>query len=377
MKIPFVKPPLLGHEEGYILEAIRSGHHDGNGPFTKKCHSFIESQFDVKKTLLTTSCTDALEMAAYLVDAQPGDEFIVPSYTFSSTATAFVSRGLKPIFVDIRNDTLNIDETKIEALITKKTKAIVPIHYAGTVAEMDTINNIAKEHNLVVIEDAAQAVNSKYKGNFAGSLSDMGTYSFHATKSYSCGEGGALTLNNENFYERSEYLWEKGTDRSQVIKGLKNKYWWVDYGSSFLLSDILAAMLLAQLEVKDELQLMRKKLYDSYSTVLSPLKEKGLGLPYVPEECESNFHAFYLVFPTPEQRSRFLDLVISNNVVSYIGYIPLHSSPMGVKLGGGRFVLPVTDHVSERVVRLPFYLMSNDEINYACDVIHSCAKKVL
>jgi len=377
MQVPFVKVPIGEDSRKYILQAFDSGCHAGGGVFTKRCHRFMEKHFGIKKVLLTTSCTDALEMAAFLIDGRPGGEFIVPSYTFSSTANAFASKGMIPVFVDIRKDTLNIDETKIEELITPKTKAIVPIHYAGIPAEMDAINEIAELHNLVVIEDAAQAVNSKYKGRFAGSLSQLGTFSFHASKAYSCGEGGALTMNDEKYFVRSEFLWEKGTDRSLVIKGSKNKYRWVDYGSSFLPSDILAAMLFANLQSKDDMQEARKKLYLAYKQTFRDLEDMGLRTPTIPREVESNFHAFFLVFPEPDQRAHFLENAILRNVIPYIGYVPLHSSPMGKILGGAEYHLPVTDYITERVVRLPFYLMTEKEIDYACSVLYDSAKEAL
>lgn len=366
MKIPFVKAPMIGNEEKYLLESFRSNFHGGNGPFTRKCHKFIEDYFGIGKVLMTTSCTDALEMAAFLVDADPGDEFIVPSYTFSSTANAFASRGLIPIYCDIRMDTLNIDENKIEGLITTKTKAIVPIHYAGIPAEMSHINSISQKYGIPVIEDAAQAVNSKYKGEFAGSLSDIGTFSFHATKSYSSGEGGALTLNRDSYFERAEYLWEKGTDRSLVVQGIQNKYSWVDYGSSFLPSDILASLLFGQLENIDLMQDIRKKVHDNYLKTFEAFADDGLKMTYVPEHIETNYHAFWLLFEKPQQRELFLKLSLSEQLSPYIGYIPLHSSPMGKRLGGDKFELPITDHVASSIARLPFYLMTDEELNFAC-----------
>ncbi len=372
-----MKVPMFRDEKKYLNEAFDLGYHAGAGPFTGKCHTFLRERFRIGKALLTTSCTDALEMAALLVDAKPGDEFILPSYTFSSTATAFVLRGMKPVFVDIREDTLNIDEKLVERNVTKKTRAIVPIHYAGVPAEMDVINDIARRRGITVVEDAAQAVNSTYHGRYAGALADLGAFSFHATKAYSCGEGGALCMNREEYFQRSEFLWEKGTDRSLVIKGLKNKYHWVDVGSSFLLSDLLAAILLAQLENMDEIQKRREKLYRAYGESFMDLEEKGLRLPVIPPGIESNFHAFFLVFPKEEQRDRFLDLALERSVSPYIGYIPLHSSPFGTTLGGREYNLSVTDRIAKTVVRLPFYLMEDGEIEYACAVLRDCAERVL
>ena len=366
MRIPFVKAPIIGNEEKYLLESFRSNFHGGNGPFTKKCHEFIETHFNIGKSLLTTSCTDALEMGAFLINGCPGDEFIVPSYTFSSTANAFVSRGMTPIFCDIREDTLNIDDSQIEELINEKTKAIVPIHYAGIPAEMDRINLLASNYDIPVIEDAAQAVNSKYNGNYAGSLSEIGTFSFHTTKSYSAGEGGALTLNNTKYFERAEYLWEKGTDRCLVTQGLQNKYSWVDYGSSFLPSDILAALLFGQFENLDLMQNKREKVHLAYLETFKEFCEDGLKMISVPDHVDTNFHAFWILFEKPQQRELFLKLSNSKSLSPYIGYVPLHSSPMGKRLGGDNFDLPVTDHVGSSLVRMPFYLMSDEELDFAC-----------
>lgn len=377
MKIPFVKVPIVGSEKEYLNQAFDSGHHDGNGIFTKKCQDLLENQFNIGKTLLTTSGTDALEMAAMLLDSSPGDEFILPSYTFSSTATAFIREKMIPVFCDIRKDTLNIDETKIEELITDRTRAIVVVHYAGVCAEMDTINQIAMKHNIIVIEDAAQAVNSKYNNRYAGSLAELSCFSFHKTKSYSCGEGGALGMNKENYYLRSEYLWEKGTDRSLVIQGLKNKYWWVDEGSSFLPSDLLAAILYAQLEKKEESQLKRKHLYLSYQNALLRFVKYGLSIPHIPEHCESNYHAFWILLPNSKKREQFIEKCLSRNISVYIGYIPLHNAPKGEKLGGLKYNLPVTRNISNRVVRLPFYLMEENEIEYTISNITEILEELI
>jgi dTDP-4-amino-4,6-dideoxygalactose transaminase len=374
MRIPFVKAPIVGNEEEYLLKSFRSGYHGGGGSFTKKCHEFMHEKFTIGKAIMTTSGTDALEMTAFLINGQPGDEFIVPSYTFSSTANAFASKGMIPVYCEIRADTLNMDENKIEALITEKTKAIVPIHYAGIPAEMDKINEIAKKYNLPVIEDAAQAFNSKYNGKYAGTLCELGIFSFHATKSYSSGEGGALTMNNEKYYDRAEFLWEKGTDRSLVVQGLKNKYSWVDYGSSFLPSDLLSALLYAQFQNLDLMQERRKKLHDSYVSAFKPLEALGLTMTCVPDNIETNYHAFWLLFNNSIQRDKFLELSLSKDISPYIGYMPLHSSPMGKKLGGDKYNLPITDHVSESIVRLPFYLMTDEEIEYTCSNLYETAK---
>ena len=373
-KFPFVKPPIAGKEEEYFLKAFRSGNHAGGGPFTSECQSFIEKKFNIGKTLLTTSCTDALEMASFLINGAVNDEFIVPSYTFSSTANAFVSRGMVPVFCEIDQRTLNIDPKKIEALITNKTKAIVPIHYAGIPSEMNLINDIAKKYNLIVIEDAAQAFNSKYKGKYAGALGDLSTFSFHATKSYSCGEGGALNINNSKFNERSEYLWEKGTDRSLVVQGLKNKYSWVDYGSSFLPSDLLSSILLAQLEEIDFLQMKREKLFFEY---YEKFKDLNLQTIEIPEGVENNFHAFWIVFNTPNQRDLFIKKSNEINIMPYIGYIPLHNSKMGEKVGRTPYPLLHTESISSRIVRLPFYIMSSGEIEFVSSKLLKIAKECL
>ncbi len=373
-KFPFVKPPITGKEEEYFLKSFRSGFHSGGGPFTLKCQAFIEKKFNVSKSLLTTSCTDALEMASFLINGSIGDEFIVPSYTFSSTANAFVSRGMIPVFCEIDPKTLNVDPKKIESLITKKTKAIVPIHYAGIPSEMTEIINIANKHKLIVIEDAAQAFNSKYKVKYAGSIGDLSTFSFHASKSYSCGEGGAININNTRFNERSEYLWEKGTDRSLVVKGLKNKYSWVDHGSSFLPSDLLSSILLAQFEKLDFLQKKRKRLFVEYYEKFSQL---DLQTIIIPEHVENNFHAFWVVFKTSKQRDLFIKKSVEINILPYIGYIPLHDSKMGKKVGRTPFSLSNTEKISSQIVRLPFYIMSDEEIKYVSNKLYEIAKECL
>lgn len=377
MKIPFVKAPRIGKQIEYLMDSYNSGFHIGNGKYTKLCHSFIQKKFGIKKTLLTTSCTDALEMCAFLINAKNGDEFIVPSYTFSSTANAFASKGLNPVYCDIRIDTCNIDENKIENLITKKTKAIVVVHYAGIPCEMNKILDIGKKYNIPIIEDAAQAFNSKYENRYAGSISELGTFSFHSSKSYSSGEGGALTINNSKYLERSEYLWEKGTDRSLVVQGLKNKYSWVDYGSSFLPSDILASILYAQLEKIDESQKIRKKLHDSYFQNFSRLKEYGLNFLHVPDNVSPNYHAFWITFNNNKQRDLFLKESLNSNISPYIGYMPLHTSPMGLKLSQRKFDLPLTDKVASTICRLPFYLMNDNEIKYVSNSLFKIAFKIL
>tara|TARA_B100000780_G_scaffold273742_1_gene237708 strand:+ start:3352 stop:4491 length:1140 start_codon:yes stop_codon:yes gene_type:complete len=377
MKFPFVKPPITGKEEEYFLKAFRSGFHSGGGPYTLACQSFIQKQFKINKSLLTTSCTDALEMASFLINGKIGDEFIVPSYTFSSTANAFVSRGMTPVFCEIDEKTLNIDVRKIEALITKNTKAIIPIHYAGIACEMDVINKIALKHNLIVIEDAAQAFNSKYNGKYAGSLGHLSTFSFHATKSYSCGEGGALNINDTIFSERSEFLWEKGTDRSLVTKGLKNKYSWVDNGSSFLPSDLLASILLAQFENINLLQKKREKLFNKYDQKFNQLEKLGLQKITIPNNVQSNYHAFWILFPTNKQRDLFIKKSLEKQISPYIGYVPLHNSKMGEKIGKTPNKLVKTESISARIVRLPFYIMSETEMDIISNNLYNIAEKCL
>jgi dTDP-4-amino-4,6-dideoxygalactose transaminase len=377
MKFPFVKPPITGKEEEYFLKAFKSGHHSGGGPYTIACQNFIQKEFSINKTLLTTSCTDALEMASFLINGNSEDEFIVPSYTFSSTANAFVSRGMTPVFCEIDEKTLNIDVKKIEALITNKTKAIVPIHYAGIPSEMDEINKIASKYKLVVIEDAAQAFNSKYKNKYAGSIGDLSTFSFHSSKSYSCGEGGALNINNPVFKERSEFLWEKGTDRSLVTKGLKNKYSWVDYGSSFLPSDLLASILLAQFDNINSLQSKRKKLFNSYDEKFRQLEGLGLQKIIIPKKIQNNFHAFWVIFPSAKQRDLFIEKSHKKNISPYIGYVPLHNSKMGEKVGKTIYKLKKTESISSRIVRLPFYIMSEIEIELISNSLYKIAKECL
>jgi dTDP-4-amino-4,6-dideoxygalactose transaminase len=370
MIIPFVKPPMIGKEFESIKKSLGSYSHSGGGPFTKECQQFLENKFQIKKSILTTSCTSALEVASILINGKNEDEVIVPSFTFSSTVNAFAMRGMKPVYVDVRKDTLNINEKLIEEAITKKTKAIVPIHYAGIPAEMDEINKIAKKYGLIVIEDAAQAVNSKYKNKYAGSLSDIGAFSFHASKAYSCGEGGAITLNNEQYFDRVEYIVEKGTDRSLVVQGLQNKYSWVDYGSSFLPSDILASLLISQLKNKNYLQEKRKKLFDSYKSIFENYEQHGIKFINPPKNVESNYHAFWIILNDNEMRDQFLQLSMEYNIFAYIGYIPLHTSKMGVQLGGLKYDLPITDDFSQRIVRLPFYIMNRSEINYVSEIFN-------
>jgi dTDP-4-amino-4,6-dideoxygalactose transaminase len=352
--IPFNKPYLTGKEVYYIKEAVKSGKISGNGIFTKKCHLYFQEHFGFKKCLLTTSCTDALEMAAILCDIKPGDEVIVPSYTFVSTANAFVLRGAKIVFADSRPDHPGIDEYKIEALITPKTKAIVIVHYAGVACDMDIIMGLANNYNLFVIEDAAQAINSFYRGRPLGSIGHIGCFSFHETKNIQCGEGGMLVINDDRFLIRSEIIWEKGTNRAEFFRGEVNKYGWVDIGSSFLPSEITAAFLYAQLEKLDEIQSIRKAIWDIYFEELQILKEFGINLPYIPDYATNNAHMFYLVCHDIEQRAKIITLFKENDILSVFHYLSLHKSPYFKNKHDGRD-LSESDRYSDCLLRLPFY----------------------
>lgn len=365
MKIPFFRPPTTGNELNVLKESIGNGHHSGNGPFSKQVHSFIERKFKIGKCLLTTSCTDALEMCALLVNAKPGDEVIVPSYTFSSSALSFASNGFKPVFVDVDINTKNITIENIKKGFTKKTKAIVVVHYAGIVCDMDPIMDFAKKNNIIVIEDAAQAVNSMYKNRYAGSIADLATFSFHATKGYSCGEGGAILINNPNYYERADFIWEKGTNRSQVISGIIDKYSWVDWGSSFLLSDILASLLFDQLNNLNLLQISRKKVFDEYYNFFNTNSYfKYIRHIKLPENVQTNFHAFWIEFKDLEIRHELISKLKSYNIDAYIGYVPLHSSKKGMQIGSTLGEMKNTENAGNRLLRLPLYQMSEDEIKY-------------
>lgn len=354
--IPFNIPPMVGNEKKYVGEAIDSHKICGDGQFTKKCNKWLEDKTGTNKALLTTSCTHATEMAALLADIAPGDEVIMPSYTFVSTADAFVLRGAKVVFVDIRPDTMNIDETKIEAAITKKTKAIVPVHYAGIACEMDTIMDIARRHNLYVIEDAAQGVMSTYKGHALGTIGDFGCYSFHETKNYSMGEGGALLVKNPDLAEKAEIIREKGTNRAKFFRGQIDKYTWVEAGSSYLPSELNAAYLYAQLEEADKINNARLDIWNYYYENLKDLQDRGLiELPYVPEECVHNAHMFYIKSKDLDERTRFIDYMKERNIGCVFHYIPLHSAPAGKKFGRFHGEDKYTTKESERLVRLPLY----------------------
>ncbi|MCR5209309.1 MAG: dTDP-4-amino-4,6-dideoxygalactose transaminase [Lachnospiraceae bacterium] len=362
--INFNVPPYTGKELDYIKECVESQKICGDGKYTKKCNEWIEKKTGVSKCLLTTSCTHATEMAALLADIREGDEVIMPSYTFVSTADAFVLRGAKVVFVDIRPDTMNIDEQKIEAAITPKTRAVVPVHYAGIGCEMDTIMDIASRKGLVVIEDAAQGIMSAYKGKALGAIGDMGCFSFHETKNYSMGEGGALLMRDSKYIEEAEIIREKGTDRSRFFRGQVDKYTWVNYGSSYLPSDMNAAYLYAQLEMADEINDARKKIWNTYYKELKPLEEAGLiTLPTVPGGCVHNAHMFYIKAKDFEERTKLISFLKANDILSVFHYIPLHSSPAGLKFGRFNGEDEYTTKESERLTRLPLYYGLTEEQN--------------
>lgn len=354
--IHFNVPPFTGKEIEYICKAIDNHKICGDGEFTKKCNAELEKIFSPSKVLLTTSGTSALEMAAVLCNVKPGDEVIMPSYTFCSTADAFVQRGATIVFVDVRPDTMNIDEKKIEKAITDKTKVIVPVHYAGVACEMDTIMDIARRHNLLVVEDAAQAIFSTYKGKLCGTIGDFGCLSFHETKNLSMGEGGAIIINHEKDYEDAEILREKGTNRSKFFRGQIDKYTWVNYGSSYLPSDMNAAYLYAQIEKKDEIQNYRLAIWNKYYEVFKKLEDNGkIRLPIIPQDCVHNSHMFYFITKSLEERSDFIKYMKDNDVLCVFHYIPLHSAPAGIKFGRFDGKDEITTEYSERLVRLPLY----------------------
>lgn len=354
--IPFNQPFAVGKEFEYIRQAIKNVHTCGDGPFTKKCHTLLEQTLGVSKALLTTSCTHALEMAALLLNLQPGDEVIFPSFTFVSTVNAFVLRGVYPVFCDIRPDTLNLDENKLEKLITPRTKVIVPVHYAGVGCEMDAIMELAGQYGVAVVEDNAHGLFGKYKGKYLGTIGCLATQSFHETKNFNCGEGGALLINDPQYIERAEVIREKGTNRSRFYRGQVDKYTWVDLGSSYLPSDMLAAYLYAQLEVQEQIQAKRQEIWEYYHKHLQDWAEKhGIRFPIVPDHCEQAYHMFYLLMPSLEKRQALIAHLKAQNIISAFHYLPLHLSEMGQKFGGKEGDCPVTEDVSDRLVRLPFY----------------------
>ena len=375
--IPFNKPHITGKEVHYIYDAVATGHISGNGKYTKMCQTFFEEKWGYKKTLLTTSCTDALEMCALLLDIKPDDEVIMPSYTFVSTALAFVRQGAKIVFADSRADHPGIDEDKIESLITPKTKAIVPVHYAGVACAMDKIMDIANRHNLFVVEDAAQAIDSYYTGNDGkkralGSIGHLGTFSFHETKNIQCGEGGLLAINDERFIKRAEIIWEKGTNRAEFFRGEVNKYGWVDIGSSFLPSEITAAFLWAQLENLESIQTRRVEIWDHYYTGLKDWSDKtGIRLPVIPDYATNNGHMFYLVCQYPEQRNSLIKNLKDNGIHSVFHYLSLHESPYYHSKHDDR-VLINADEYSEKLIRIPFYFyLAIENQDYIKQTLHS------
>jgi dTDP-4-amino-4,6-dideoxygalactose transaminase len=339
-----------------MLKALTSGSLAGDGEFTQQCHRLLEQALGVDRVLLTTSCTDALEMSALLLQIQPGDQIIVPSFTFVSTINAFVMRGAEPVFVDIRPDTLNMDEAKLESLVTSRTRAIVPVHYAGVGCEMDAILTTARKYNIPVVEDNAHGLFGRYKGQYLGTFGAMATQSFHQTKNFSCGEGGALLINDARLLERAEIIREKGTNRSRFLQGQVDKYSWVDVGSSFLPSDLLAAMLYAQLEVREQIQFRRRQIWEFYESNLKNWSASNrVKLPTIPEHCDQAYHLFYLIMPSGTSRARLMNHLKSQGIQTTFHYLPLHLSEMGQQFGGKPGDCPVTEYVSERLLRLPLY----------------------
>ncbi len=360
--IPFNKPFMTGRELWHIAQAHTNGHLSGDGQFTKLCHGWLEQHTGSRRALLTHSCTAALEMAALLADLQPGDEVIMPSYTFVSTANAFALRGAVPVFVDIRPDTLNLDESKIEAAITPRTRMIVPVHYAGVACEMDTIMAIAQRHDLIVVEDAAQGIMSTYKGRPLGSIGHMGAYSFHETKNIIAGEGGALLVNDARFAERAEIIREKGTNRSQFFRGQVDKYTWVDIGSSYLPGEVIAAFLWAQMQEADQITARRMALWQHYHAALAPLEAAGqLRRPLMPADCQHNAHMYYILLESVQQRSNVIAHMKTLGVSSVFHYVPLHSAPAGLHYSRTAGAMSHTDQLSERLLRLPLWLGLEDQ----------------
>jgi dTDP-4-amino-4,6-dideoxygalactose transaminase len=371
IRIPFNRPFAAGDELDYIRSAIAEAKFSGDGSFTAKCHLLLEQSLGVQRALLTTSCTHALEMAALLLDTGPDDEVMVPSFAFPSAANAFVLRGAKPVFVDIRADTLNIDKTQIEQRITARTKAIFLVHYAGVGCEMDTIMTIARRHDIAVVEDNAHGLYGKYRGRYLGTLGQLATLSFHETKNFTCGEGGALLINDAQFIQRAEILREKGTDRSRFFRGEIDKYTWVDIGSSYLPSDLLAAFLRAQLEHRDQIQAMRRQIFEIYARELASWAEtSGVRLPIVPAECEQSYHMFYMIMPSFESRQALISHLASFGILAVFHYLPLHLSPMGLRFGGRQGDCPVTEDLADRLLRLPFFTgMTSLELSQVIDAV--------
>jgi dTDP-4-amino-4,6-dideoxygalactose transaminase len=354
--IPFNRSSLVGRELEHIFRTMTIGQIAGDQTYSKKCHALLEEVLGVKKALVTTSCTHALEMSALLLDIQPGDEVIVPSFTFVSTANAFALRGARIVFADIRPDTLNLDETRLEELITERTKAIVPVHYAGVGCEMDTILEIAHRHNVAVVEDNAHGLFGKYRGRWLGTFGCLATQSFHETKNITCGEGGALLINDPLLVERAEIIREKGTDRSRFFRGQVDKYSWVNVGSSYVMSDVLAAFLYAQLEVWETIQERRRRIWEYYDRHLREwAQSRGIGCPVVPAHCDQSYHMYYLYMASLQDRQALISFLRERGILCVFHYVPLHLSPMGRRMGGGNAECAVTEETGDRLVRLPFY----------------------
>jgi len=372
IKVDFNRPVVVGNEFEYMRQAVDNGHISGDGPFTKRCHAFLEKELGIPKALLTTSCTHALEMAAILLDIQPGDEVIIPDFTFVSTVNAFVLRGAKPVFVDIRPDTLNLDESRLEAAITPRTKAIAPVHYAGVGCEMDSIMEIARHYDIPVVEDNAHGLFGKHKGKFLGTFGSMAAQSFHETKNFTSGEGGALLINDPALVERAEIIREKGTNRSRFFRGQVDKYTWVDIGSSYLPSDILAAFLFAQFEQREKIQFHRRQVWEMYHAGLKDWAgAHDVRLPHVPHHCEQSYHMFYMLLPNLELRQKLITYLRECGVYSVFHYLPLHLSEMGLRFGGKAGHYPVTERVSDQLVRLPFHnALTSAEQEQVIDLLH-------
>ncbi|MEM9553848.1 MAG: dTDP-4-amino-4,6-dideoxygalactose transaminase [Acidobacteriota bacterium] len=374
--LPFNRAALTGRETRYMLEAVARGHISGDGPFTKRCHAWFEERLGVEKALLTTSCTHALELSALVLDLAPGDEVIVPSFTFVSTVNAFALRGVRPMFVDIRPDTLNLDENLLEAALTERTRAIVPVHYAGVGCEMDAIGELAAARGLAVVEDNAHGLLGHYKDRLLGTFGDLATLSFHETKNVSCGEGGALLINRPELRERAEIGREKGTNRSRFLRGQVDKYTWVDLGSSYLPSDLLAAFLAAQLESIDQIQADRARVWHAYRERLGAWAETvGVGLPQVPAHCRQAYHMFYMICPDAEKRDALIAGLRREDILAVFHYVPLHSARMGRTFGYREGDLPVTEDRSARLVRLPFFReLTEADIDRVCDAVRAVAR---
>lgn len=370
-RIPFNRPYFTGRERAYIDAVLASRNIAGDGAFAHRCEALMRQRFGAASVQLTTSCTAALEVAALLSDLEPGDEVLMPSYTFVSTANAFWLRRAKVKFVDIRRDTLNIDETKIETAVGPRTRAIAPVHYAGVGCEMDAIMTIAEKHGLRVIEDAAQGVNATYKGRFLGTIGDMGCYSFHESKNFVAGEGGAFLTNNRDLARRAEIVREKGTNRSQFFRGEVDKYTWMDIGSSYIASDLLAALLLAQLEAMDEITALRGRAYGRYAMALAPLVDAGtIEIQSIPQHCATNFHLFYILVEDLGTRTRLIEHLKQRGIHAVFHYVPLHTSPVGEQLGYRAGMLPVTEYCADRVLRLPLYAgLQDDEVERIAEAV--------